>query len=63
METYGKMWKHMGRCGKMWRKCGEIVDDARFIQAQEAFRWLSDPQQREVYAWSPTVMQNPCRDG
>lgn len=21
----------------------------RFIQAQEAFRWLSDPQQREVY--------------
>lgn len=22
---------------------------ARFIQAQEAFRWLSDPQQREVY--------------
>lgn len=72
--VHGNIWKHMESMLKNY-----VEDDvekwdtqwhtahrcARFIQAQEAFRWLSDPQQREVYAWSQSMVQKPemtCRD-
>eukprot|EP00438_Fugacium_kawagutii_P035386 Skav201845 [mRNA] locus=scaffold484:295662:297658:- [translate_table: standard] len=41
-------WDDVGR-GATWCDVALHGTSARFIQAQEAFRWLSDPQQREVY--------------
>lgn len=66
-ERHIRMWilPQMQLTGLDWNVwSGRLVDEknnfdsfgsfgwlVRFIQAQEAFRWLSDPQQREVYVW------------